>query len=132
MLLSLTRILPQIGVIFVIPLALTALIEVIVAMVLGLRRRHAVLAVILVNVMTNPLVNYLALSSAGRYRYIKGAQFVAIELLVVLVESLLLAYALRMRWRNALRVSFAMNVASVLGGIILWLTIFSEHLPFLW
>jgi hypothetical protein len=116
-----TEVFTRIGV----ALALTLAVEVPVGAALGLRSRDALVAVVMVNVATNPALNYLYLAAAGLgllrplSSWVMGALFVAAEGLVVIVEWRLLLWALGGRSPRMLAVSAAMNVTSVGLGLVL-------------
>ena len=96
------------------------------AALLGLRTRTALLAVALVNLITNPLLDYVLMVArhlAGwgtRPTVASVAVLIAGELLVVVAEWLLLLWVLGGSFARMLRVSLAMNAASALAGILLW------------
>lgn len=98
-----------------------------VAAALGLRSRRALLTVILVNLLTNPLLNYAGLlvgqfdDWAARPATVVVPVLVAAELLVVFAEWRLLLWVLGGESRRLLLVSLAMNAASALAGIVFWL-----------
>ncbi|MGD0996845.1 MAG: hypothetical protein ABR941_00810 [Thermoleophilia bacterium] len=93
---------------------------------LGLRTRTALLAVALVNLITNPLLDcalMVARHLAGWGAHPTGASvalLIAGELLVVVAEWRLLLWVLGGGAARMLRVSLAINGASALAGILLW------------
>jgi hypothetical protein len=100
-------------------LGLNALIECVTAFVLGLRKRSEMQAVLLVNLVTHPILTYVIWVNA-HYRFFDltlGALFIA-ELCVVAVEWGMLVVVLRERPYRLLAVTLAMNLASVVVGII--------------
>jgi hypothetical protein len=99
---------------------LTIVLEVAVALLLGYRRRQEVVCVILVNVFSHPLVNYLIwVVSELRTVPIRPFEILLLEVGVVLVEWQLLCYALRRRRKAALfALSLAMNCVSYFAGIV--------------
>ena len=96
------------------------------AALLGLRSRTALLAVALVNLVTNPLLTYALLVAAhlaGWGTRATAGYVVALivgELLVVLAEWRLLLWALGGSPLRMLKVSVAINAASALAGILVW------------
>ena len=128
----------------VVPLAFTVLIEALVAALLGLKDR-AVGAVVVVNLVTNPLVNLLVLSLYAHevgFAEVEGTQYIgefgygtittvvapwmwvllaAIEVIVVLVEWRALAWVLAGRAgssRKLLMVSIVMNLVTAVVGTL--------------
>ena len=102
-------------------LLLTEVIEVSVALLLGFRSRREIAAVILVNLVTNPCLNYLLL--LNRYLGLVPINLpiiLALEAGVVLVEWGLLVYALHRNPMSLLRLSFAMNACSYLAGTLVF------------
>jgi len=106
---------------------LTLAIELPVAAAFGLRTRQALLAVVFVNLITNPVLNYLTILGAriAAPRQVPAAVYVpmlvAAEVLVIVVEWRLLVRALGGGSRRMLAVSAAMNAASAAAGLALWL-----------
>jgi hypothetical protein len=105
---------------------LTLVVELPVAAALGLRSRRALAAVACVSLLTNPLLNYAGLllaqvvdwpaTPASALGFIIPA-----EIVVVVVEWRLLVWALGGDPRRLLLISAAMNAASALAGLVLWL-----------
>jgi len=102
-------------------LLLTEIVEIAVALFLGYRRPRAIIAVILVNLVTNPSLNYLLFLNEyfGIIRYRFPLIFFS-ELAVVLVEWALLAFALRGNKKSLFVLSFAMNTCSYLTGVLIF------------
>ena len=95
-----------------------------VAFALGLRTRLAVLAVVCVNLITNPPLN-LASYANTPWRWqssLLAASLVLIssEVGVTILEWRLLAWALDVDRRRLLVACFAMNAASALAGVALF------------
>jgi hypothetical protein len=98
-------------------LVLTVLIEVPVAWLRGLRGRRGLAAVVLVNLITNPLFNYVLLvvnQLASNRIYWSAAAL--LEVLVVIAEWRLLLWVLGGPSRRMLVTSVLMNVASFAVG----------------
>jgi hypothetical protein len=96
-----------------------------VAFALGLRTRVAVLAVICINLITNPVLNLLSYASTRLWDWQTSVVTVTLvlvgaEAVVVVAEWGLLAWALGGARRRLLLVSLAMNAASALAGVILF------------
>ena len=106
-------------------LLLTILIEAPVAWLAGLRTRQGQLTLLLINCITNPLLNLLIAALAVFRVYRIAMPFdgllIALELAVVTAEALLLRFILRLPWHRAALISFAANATSyLLGALLLW------------
>ncbi len=108
-------------------LGLTLIIELAVAAgVFGLRAKHELAVIALVNIATNPALNII-LTFAG---LLTGSRSLAdppmnvilagLEILVVLVEWRLIAWALPDRRKHAFIISLAMNATSLAVGLLLF------------
>jgi hypothetical protein len=107
-------------------LALTLAIELPLAAALGLRTRRSLLTVALINLITNPLLNFIGLVLARFWDW--GAApasampvIITAEVVVVLAEWRLLLWVLGGSSRRMLVVSLALNGASAAAGLIFWL-----------
>jgi hypothetical protein len=108
---------------YAIAFTLTLALEVIVALLLGYRRRVEIACVVWVNVFSWPLANYLIwLISSLRSEPVSTSEILLFEVGIVGVEWLLLCYALPRRPRLRLfLLSLAMNSASyVAGWLVPW------------
>ncbi len=107
---------------YTIAFLLTIVLEVAVALVLGYRRRHEIACVVLVNVFSHPLANYLVwIIGELRSTPIRPLEILLLEAAVVIVEWLLLCYALPRRRKSGLFVlSLAMNSGSYLAGTLIF------------
>lgn len=108
---------------FIASLLVTTFIEGLVARAFGLKEKHTLLIVLLVNAITNPVLNYLIwininfFDSAFRFSSVLVA-----EVVVVLVEWMLLVYSFnRSKWR-LFTLSLVMNTASFFLGFIFYMT----------
>ena len=99
---------------------LTVLIETGVAIALGYRERLLLLAILLVNVCTHPLLNALMLANAHFALLPAFPLLVALEIGVVFVEWHLLRDAFREYPKPLLRLSFWMNFTSFSAGVLLY------------
>ena len=100
---------------------LTTVIEVGVAWLCKLRSERELGTVLLINVVTNPLLNYLMVING--YFHLVSQTFILILCLeagVVLAEWRLLVYALRRRATRMLALSFGINACSFLAGLIVF------------
>jgi len=102
-------------------LLLTIAIEVIVALLFGLRSKQELWTVVLINVITNPLLNYL-ITVNGYFHLISQTTILilCLEVAVVLVEWRLLVWVLRQSTKKTLLLSFVMNTCSYLAGLLIF------------
>lgn len=96
------------------------------AAALGLRSTRALAAVACVSLLTNPLLNFggLLLAQAYDWSATTGSALAVVvpaEIAVVIVEGRLLLWALGGSPRRMLLVSVAINAASALAGLVLWI-----------
>ena len=102
-------------------------VELPVAALLGLRTRRALLTVVLVNLLTNPLLNFAGMlvaqfdDWAARPATVVVPALVVAELLVVIAEWRLLLWVLGGDSKRMFLVALAMNAASALAGIVFWI-----------
>ena len=102
------------------PLLLTILIEVIVAILLGYKKRDEILLVILANIITNPALNYLLILNNYLRVFKYSALVILLEILVVLIEWQILYFALKKPRSKLFILSLAMNTASFLLGLLIF------------
>lgn len=105
---------------YLIALFATVSIELIVAFVLGYRNKVSISSVILVNLITNPLANFIVLFNSYIYLLPENVLVVIIEVSVVIAEWGLLVYMLRKEPKKLLLLSIAMNLASYVFGLFLF------------
>lgn len=105
---------------FIVPLSITLFIECITAFLAGYREKRFILVLILVNVITNPVINYIMLvvsmlgGNKGYYTVL-----MILESAAVLSEWKLLDYTFPGRSRSFLILSVVMNSASYLAGLFI-------------
>jgi hypothetical protein len=103
---------------FLAPLLLTIAVECLIAVIFGYRGRNFFIVLILANVITNPLLNYVvsvvSLLWTGGSRYI----IIPLEAAAVYAEWKLLCYAFPEEQRSFLKLSVLMNAASYLTGLL--------------
>ena len=107
-------------------LALTEAVELSLAALLGLRTRRALATVTLINLLTNPVLNYLGwlLTRFADWATAPATAIpvlLAAEAVVVIVEWRLLFWVLGGSSRRMLLVSLALNAASAGAGLVFWL-----------
>ena len=101
-------------------LSLTIIIELIVAIILGIKDKKDILNIILINCVTNPIINYLMLVV---YYFIKNN--IIIYMFIFVFESLVVIceYYYFKKYliynRNKLLLSFILNISSFLFGLIM-------------
>lgn len=102
------------------PLVLTVAVECLTAFVAGFRGKYFFLALILVNVVTNPLLNWTM--SVIHLLGLPGSGYVLLflEAAAVVAEWRLLAYTFPGGTRRYLILSIVMNIASYLIGILVF------------
>lgn len=101
-------------------LLLTIIIELIIALILGVRDKKDIINVILVNVITNPIVVMSQILLYLRFGYkIEIIGVIILEILVVPVEGLIYKKVLDYKKINPILLSLILNVSSLLiGGFI--------------
>lgn len=98
---------------YIIPLVFTIIIEMLALYLLGFRNRNLYLGLLLVNILTNPLLNFIVMEFSINYIGV-----IICEIIVVIIEGLLLKLIVRDNLPY-FRLSFIMNSVSFLIG--LWL-----------
>lgn len=103
-------------------LIVTILIEETVVFLLGYRNKNTFLVVFLVNIITNPIANYILMINNIFHIIRPNISLVTIlEVLIVYIEWKILEYALpNQENQSYLILSIIMNLASFLTGIILF------------
>lgn len=106
---------------YLVALLLTILIEVFVALMFGFRSKNEILSVILVNLITEPVLNYfLLINSYFSLVAVNIQLLLLLETIVILVEWRLLVYALQRNSNRLLVLSLVMNLASFALGLSLF------------
>ena len=101
-------------------LLLTILIELTLALILGIRDKKDIINVILVNVITNPVVVMSQILLYLRFGYkIEIIGVAILEILVVPVEGLIYKKVLKYNKINPILLSLILNASSlIIGGFI--------------
>ena len=101
-------------------LVLTVAIEVVIAWLFGLRQKRELFAFVLINVITNPLLNYLILIN-GYFHLVSRTDILiwCLEGVVVIAEWRLLIYALRQRQLKMGLLAVVMNGVSYAAGLLI-------------
>lgn len=98
-------------------LLLTVIIELIIALILGIRDKKDIINVILVNVITNPIVVMSQTLLYIKFGYnIEMIGIAILEVLVVLVEGLIYKKVLNYKKINPILLSLILNALSFLIG----------------
>ena len=105
--------------VMLISLITTIVIEIIIAFILGYRKKDLV-NVLLVNVLTNPLLNSIIVAINYYYglRY-RNIALIILEILVVIIEGYIYQKYLYKRKLNGYLLSLILNLASFLLGKII-------------
>lgn len=101
-------------------LVLTVAIETVVAIALGFRGKKDLVALALINTITNPLLNYL-IAVNGYFHLVSQntALTLVLESLVVIVEWRLLLHVLHRHSRSTFALSLLANASSFLIGLLI-------------
>lgn len=105
-------------------LLLTLILEIVVVLVawlFGYRKKYILLSVILVNLITNPLLNYILWLNNSSYNFftVTLPNLILLEILVVFVEWLLLVFAIRRNFVFLFILSLIANAISFITGLFL-------------
>lgn len=99
---------------------LTILVELVAALLLGIKNRKDILFIILVNLMTNPLMNGLSLYLNYIYKSNVSNMFVFIyEIINVFIEGFIYSKVLKKNKLNPYLLSLILNTISFLISIII-------------
>ena len=105
---------------YFISLAITLAVEIPMALLFGFGDKKSITCVVLVNLVTHPALSYLLwINPFWKIFPIHFQTILFLEIIVALAESFLLYYSLRLRLRTAMLLSFSMNAASFLVGILI-------------
>ena len=101
-------------------LLLTIIIELIIALIIGIRDKKDIINVILVNVITNPIVVLLPIIIYIKFGYtFEKISLYILEVLTVLLEGLIYKKVLKYKKINSFLISLILNLASFLIGELL-------------
>lgn len=107
----------MISVNYLLALILTLTVESAVLILFGYRRRIEIISVVLVNLITNPLLNFIFLSNNYfAFLTINSLTILFFEVVVVLVEWRFLVFALQEKPKQLLVLSSVMNICSYITG----------------
>jgi len=104
---------------YLLALFLTIIIELIVAFFFGFRKKIDIIAIIFINLLTNPILNYLLLVN-DYFSFFKSSLLIILflEAIVVLLEWKLLVFALQGKSKKLLALSLVMNFCSYIVGVL--------------
>lgn len=106
---------------YLVALLLTISIEVFVALMFGYKNKKEILSVILINLITQPALNFLLfINTYFSLIPVNIQSILASETIVILVEWQLLVYALQRNPKRLLVLSLVMNLASFAIGLSLF------------
>ena len=102
-------------------LILTLIIELSVAYVFGFRSKKSIITIVFANLITHPLLCYfLWINSIIFIIPVSYFSIIVLEILVVLLESALLFFALKQKYLDMLKLSFGINMISFLFGLLIF------------
>jgi len=105
---------------FLIALFLTTLIEIVVSLFFKIKNKDLFLIIILINLITNPILNYLLrINNFLSLFPINIGVFLFFEILIILIEWRLLVFTLKLPSRKLFFLSLTMNLCSYIIGFIL-------------
>lgn len=106
---------------YLLALILTLIIELSVAYIFGFRNKKSIITIIVANLITHPLLCYFLLMNSVIFIIpINYFSIIVLEILVVLLESILLFFALKQKYLDILKLSFGINIASFLVGLLIF------------
>lgn len=101
-------------------LILTVLIEVALALIIGIRKRKDILNVILVNTITNPIVNIVPITlNVYVSLFARNVSLIVLEVLALFVEAIIYKFTLKYKKINWFLISLILNASSFGIGEIL-------------
>lgn len=106
---------------FLTVLLLTIITEAIVAILIGFRTKDEILAVVCINLITNPALNYfLVVNDYFHFAKMDTTFILLLEASVVLIEWRLLVFAFRKNRKELFILSLMMNISSYALGLLLF------------
>ena len=104
---------------YIYALILTIIIELSVIYLLGFREKLLFCSLIIINILTNPLLNFIVNRLNETYIDFNFLHIILLEILVVIIEWLLLKLVIKSKQLPLFKISFIINATSFLIG--LWL-----------
>ena len=106
---------------YLIALALTIVIELLVAYLLGFRNAKSLISVVCVNFISHPIFGYfLWLNESHAFIPYDLPHVIILEIIITLLEAFLLFFALRQKFITMLWLSLAMNFVSFVSGLLIF------------
>lgn len=105
---------------YLIPLVLTIIIELVVVFLLGFRDKPLLVGVVIVNIITNPTLNYIVLHTREAALMFGLSYILFLEGIVVIAEFLMLRAAFKNTKIPFFKLSLVMNATSFLIGVLLF------------
>lgn len=104
---------------YIYALIFTIIIELSVIYLLGFREKLLFCPLIIINILTNPLLNFIVNRLNETYIDFNFLHIILLEILVVIIEWLLLKLVIKSKKLPLFKISFIINATSFLIG--LWL-----------
>ena len=104
---------------YIYALILTIIIELSVIYLLGFREKLLFYSLIIINILTNPLLNFIVNRLNETYIDFNFLHIIFFDILVVIIEWLLLKLVIKSKQLPLFKISFIINSTSFLIG--LWL-----------
>ena len=104
---------------YIYALIFTIIIELSVIYLLGFREKLLFYSLIIINILTNPLLNFIVNRLNETYIDFNFLHIILLEILVVIIEWLLLKLVIKSKQLPLFKISFIINATSFLIG--LWL-----------
>ena len=105
----------------IVALVLTVVLEVLIAILFNYRKKSEISIIVLINIITNPLLNYLlAVNNYFNWLSVNIFILILLEIIVVMIEWLLLRYAIRKNPKKLFLLSLVMNATSFIVGLLLF------------
>ena len=92
--------------------------EIVVTLLFGFRTKVFIVLIILINFITHPLLNFIIQILYALKVDVNLYYIIPLEVAVIIVEWILLVYVFEKPKKKLLLLSFTMNTASFLAGII--------------
>ena len=101
-------------------LILTIVIELIIALIIGIRNKKDILNVILVNVFTNPIASSLPIFMYIKFGYnVEIITIIIVEIFAFVSEGFIYSKVLKYKKLNPYLISLILNLSSYLIGVVI-------------
>lgn len=99
-------------------LIITIIIEVVVALIIGIKNKKYIINIILVNILTNPMVNSISVYFNFYYSIMAGdVSILILEILAFMIEAYI--YKLTKVSKYPIKLSLILNISSYLIGLLI-------------